>query len=68
MELAAALHEHRAMIAAEVLALEFGPVPPGAAEPEPGTAEPGPGAAEEAGVSRRHDSAELGVRFWLTGR
>jgi isoleucyl-tRNA synthetase len=60
-ELATALHEHRAMIAGEVLALEFGPTPPG-------TAEPDPGAAEEAGVSRRHDSVELGVRFWLAGR
>jgi isoleucyl-tRNA synthetase len=60
-ELSAALHEHRAMIAGEVLAVEFGPAPPG-------TAEPDPEAAAEAAASHRHDSAELGVRFWLGGR
>jgi isoleucyl-tRNA synthetase len=81
--LAAALHEHRAMIAGEVLATEFGPLGQGSPEGGPSVAEgPGAGSAEpapEIGTAdadaahpdlpgRRHDNPELGVSFWLAGR
>ncbi len=48
-ELAAALAEHAALIAAEVLAVEFGP-----AEAEPA-----------GGDAKEHAEGELGLRFWL---
>jgi isoleucyl-tRNA synthetase len=60
-ELSAALHEHRAMIADDVLALEFGPLEADPAEADGADAQP-PGWA-----SHRHDSPELGVSFWLGG-
>jgi isoleucyl-tRNA synthetase len=68
-ELSAALHEHRAMIAGEVLAVEFGSLEAGPASND--TAEPGTAEAETtdaqrpAGADHRHDSPELGVSFWL---
>ncbi|HLH81661.1 MAG TPA: hypothetical protein VKV38_00180, partial [Trebonia sp.] len=52
-ELAAALAEHREMIAGEVLAVSFGP---------------GEGAADTgvaAGPWHEHSDAGLGLRFWL---
>jgi isoleucyl-tRNA synthetase len=64
-ELAAALREHRAMIAGEVLATEFGPLEPGATEADTTGADAGVSRADRAG--RRHDNAELGVSFWLAG-
>jgi len=54
-ELAAALAEHAALIAGEVLAVEFGPAEADAAE----SAELMPDDARE------HADAELGLRFWL---
>jgi isoleucyl-tRNA synthetase len=51
-ELAAALTEHRALIAGEVLAVEFGP------------AEAAGGRPEAADV-REHTDKELALRFWL---
>jgi isoleucyl-tRNA synthetase len=52
-ELAAALNEHAALIAGEVLAVEFGPVEASeVAESVPGDA-------------REHVDAELGLQFWL---
>ena len=66
-ELSAALHEHRTMIAREVLAVEFGPLEASTAGADPaeaGTAEAG--TAEGSGwADHRHDSPELGVSFWL---
>ncbi len=76
-ELAAALREHRAMIAGEVLAVEFGPLQadtPDVSAPDPGTADAGATAAETGNgprsgrVDRRHDNPELGVSFWLAAR
>ena len=65
-ELAAALTEHGQLIAAEVLATEFGPRAPG----RPGGAEPagagdvGPGtAAPDAGTG--HTDTDLGLTFWI---
>jgi isoleucyl-tRNA synthetase len=63
-ELSAALREHRAMIAGEVLAVEFGPL-------EAGTADGGTAADDIADPAhpgwsgRTHDHHELGVSFWL---
>jgi isoleucyl-tRNA synthetase len=51
-ELAAALAEHAALIAGEVLAVEFGPAEADTAESVPDDA-------------REHVDAELGLRFWL---
>jgi isoleucyl-tRNA synthetase len=78
-ELAAALSEYQAMIAGEVLAVEFGPLEADLAETttaEAGTAEgdaaDGDRAAPDAPhlelASRRHDNADLGVSFRLTRR
>ena len=52
-ELAAALAEHRELIAGEVLAVSFGPTPTG------------PGAPADGGVWHEHADADLGLRFWL---
>ena len=48
-ELAAALAEHAALIAAEVLAVEFGPAE----------------ARQAGGDAKEHAEGELGLRFWL---
>jgi isoleucyl-tRNA synthetase len=63
-ELIAALHEHQAMIAAEVLAVEFGPLEAGDAGASAGEADTAE--AERTGLPvHRHDNPELGVSFWL---
>jgi isoleucyl-tRNA synthetase len=75
-ELAEALQEHRAMIAGEVLATEFGPLEPGTAEAEAAKADAAEAVASTTDADaprsdragRRHDNAELGVSFWLAGR
>jgi isoleucyl-tRNA synthetase len=63
-ELFAALHEHQAMIAGDVLAVEFSPV-----EAADAGADPADSGTANAGLSgravRRHDNPELGVSFWL---
>jgi isoleucyl-tRNA synthetase len=51
-ELAAALAEHGALIAGEVLAVEFGPAEAG-------------GTGLGSGGVREHVDEELGLRFWL---
>jgi isoleucyl-tRNA synthetase len=57
-EVAAALSEYRGLIASEVLAVEFGPVDSSA---------PGASARQVRNI-QQHDSAELGVSFWLAVR
>jgi len=51
-ELAAALTEHSALIAGEVLAVEFGPAETAGGRPEPADV-------------REHTDEELALRFWL---
>jgi isoleucyl-tRNA synthetase len=78
-ELAAALAEYQPLIAAEVLAADLGPGDPGGqvgqafeapapAEVAPGPSAPaarvGPGSSGGSG-NGRHDSAELGLAFWI---
>jgi len=56
-DVAAALTEYQTMIAGDVLAVEFGPLDaPAGTGVRPGRA------------GRQHDSAELGVSFWLAAR
>jgi len=55
-ELAEALTEHAGLIAAEVLAVEFGPG---------GGAPAGAGAVADVGAGVEHVDAELGLTFWL---
>jgi isoleucyl-tRNA synthetase len=70
-EVAAALTEHAGLIAAEVLAIDCGPLESGtlpAGAPGSGTAsapagEPGTGA--QAGAAREHTEDDLGLTFWL---
>ena len=57
-ELAAALGEHAALIAGEVLAVEFGPV-------EADVAESADAAVSVPDDVREHVNAELGLQFWL---
>jgi isoleucyl-tRNA synthetase len=70
-ELAAALAEHRALIADEVLAVEFGPFDAGAADtggPDTTTVDGRPaagGATRQDRAIRQHENVELGVSFWL---
>jgi isoleucyl-tRNA synthetase len=59
-ELAAALTEHAALLAGEVLAVEFGP-----AEADAPQSAPVPGEAREHVDTREHVDADLGLRFWL---
>jgi isoleucyl-tRNA synthetase len=64
VDLAAALAEHGAMIAGEVLAVSFGP----GAGPDGDGAGPDAGAGDGAGVAgpwHAHADADLGLRFWL---
>jgi isoleucyl-tRNA synthetase len=64
--LAAALTEHRELIAGEVLAVSFGP---GEGAGAGAGAEAGAGAGAEAGAGagawHEHGDADLGLRFWL---
>ncbi len=70
-EVAAALAEHAGLIAAEVLAIDSGPLESGtppAGAPGSGTAsapagEPGTGA--QADAAREHTQDDLGLTFWL---
>jgi isoleucyl-tRNA synthetase len=59
-DVAAALEAHSSLIAAEVLAVSFGPGE-GPAADDPGAA----GAAGAAGPWYEYADADLGVRFWL---
>jgi isoleucyl-tRNA synthetase len=63
-ELAAALTEHSALIAGEVLAVEFGPAEAGGASGE-GGASGGSGDRPEPADVREHTDEELALRFWL---
>jgi len=66
-EVAAALAEHAALIAGEVLAVEFGPLAEGGV-PEGGVPEggvPEGGRPEGAGDAAEHVEPELGLRFWI---
>ncbi len=73
-ELAGALSEHRAMIAGEVLAVEFGPLDAGSGSADTGGVGPaGKGTARDGEprpgrAIRQHDNVELGVSFWLAAR
>jgi isoleucyl-tRNA synthetase len=67
-ELAGALHEHRAMIVADVLAAEFDQLEAGVAADTGSAGADLPGADQAGPAGRRHDNAELGVSFWLAGR
>jgi isoleucyl-tRNA synthetase len=60
-ELATALTEHSALIAGEVLAVEFGPAEAAGASGAFGASEGGP----VAGDVREHADDELALRFWL---
>ena len=62
-ELAAALTEHSALIAGEVLAVEFGPAEAGGASGE--RASGGSGDRPEPADVREHTDEELALRFWL---
>jgi isoleucyl-tRNA synthetase len=53
-ELAAALTEHRLLIAGEVLATEFGPLSATSAEPAAGS-----------GAGTEHRATDLGLTFWI---
>jgi isoleucyl-tRNA synthetase len=70
-ELAVALTEHAALIAGEVLAVEFGPVEAdaadaaGSAELMADAADPADPADPVAGDAREHADADLGLWFWL---
>src|SRR6185437_247002 len=63
-ELAAALTEHSALIAGEVLAVEFGPAEAAGAPGASGAAGAFGGRPEPADV-REHADEELTLRFWL---
>jgi isoleucyl-tRNA synthetase len=60
-ELAAALTEHSALIAGEVLAVEFGPAEAAGAAGASG----GSGDRPEPADVREHTDEELALRFWL---
>jgi isoleucyl-tRNA synthetase len=60
-ELAAALTEHSALIAGEVLAVEFGPAAAAGASGAAGGSGDGPEPAD----MREHTDEELALRFWL---
>ena len=62
-QVAAALTEHAGLIAAEVLAVDFGPAGPGAVAGAAGAGAAGAGAQAEA--AREHVEDGLGLTFWL---
>ena len=64
-DLAAALTEHSALIAGEVLAVEFGPVEASGSGEASGAGEAGWAGP---GDVREHADEDLGLRFWLRRR
>jgi isoleucyl-tRNA synthetase len=65
-DLAAALAEHAALIAGEVLAVSFGPGDgPAGEDPDAGAGDEAGDGAGVAGPWHEHADADLGLRFWL---